>query len=295
MRINRKPAEKIGVTNPSQGGGSIGEINKKMKIPCRLAAFDLDGTLLNSEHALSEKNRDALRALAAEDILVVLVSGRMHRSIKPVNDAIGLENPIISYNGGMVQHATTGEMYHHTPLPADYAMAVVGDCVEQNLHLNFCLNDELYVAERNAWSDLYEERTGVPATPVGDLRELAGETPTKLLIIHRPEALKPLLDNFQTNYAEKLYVTQTQAEYIEFMNPAVAKGRALTALANRFDISMETVVAFGDSYNDESLLKTAGFGIAMANAVPPILACADHITTTNDDDGVAKAIWELIL
>ena len=266
-----------------------------MKIPCRLAAFDLDGTLLNSEHALSEKNRDALRALAAEDILVVLVSGRMHRSIKPVSDEIGLENPIISYNGGMVQHATTSEVYHHTPVPADYAMAVVEDCVEQNLHLNFCLNDELYVAERNAWSDLYEERTGVPATPVGDLRELAGETPTKLLIIHRPEELKPLLDNFQTNYAEKLYVTQTQAEYIEFMNPAVAKGRALTALANRFDISMETVVAFGDSYNDESLLKTAGFGIAMANAVPPIRACADHITTTNDDDGVAKAIWELIL
>lgn len=266
-----------------------------MKIPCRLAAFDLDGTLLNSEHKLSEKNREALRELAVNDILVVLVSGRMHRSIQPISDQIGLENPIISYNGGMVQHATTGEVYHHTPVPADHAMAVVNDCVEQNLHLNFCLNDELYVAERNAWSDLYETRTGVPATPVGDLRELAGETPTKMLLIHTPEKLQRLLESFQTNYAERLYVTQTQAEYIEFMNPAVTKGRALTALANQFNIPIDTVVAFGDSYNDESLLKTAGFGIAMANAVPPIRACADHITTTNDDNGVAKAIWELIL
>lgn len=266
-----------------------------MKIPCRLAAFDLDGTLLNSEHKLSEKNREALRELAANDILVVLVSGRMHRSIQPISDQIGLENPIISYNGGMVQHATTGEVYHHTPVPANYAMAVVNDCVEQDLHLNFCLNDELYVAERNAWSDLYETRTGVPATPVGDLRELAGETPTKMLLIHTPEKLQPLLESFQTNYVERLYVTQTQAEYIEFMNPAVTKGGALTALANQFNIPMDTVVAFGDSYNDESLLKTAGFGIAMANAVPPIRACADHITTTNDDNGVAKAIWELIL
>lgn len=266
-----------------------------MKIPCRLAAFDLDGTLLNSEHKLSEKNREALRELAANDILVVLVSGRMHRSIQPISDQIGLENPIISYNGGMVQHAATGAVYHHTPVPADYAMAVVNDCVAQNLHLNFCLNDELYVAERNAWSDLYETRTGVPATPVGDLRELAGETPTKMLLIHTPEKLQPLLESFQTNYAERLYVTQTQAEYIEFMNPAVTKGRALTALANQFNIPMDRVVAFGDSYNDESLLKTAGFGIAMANAVPPIRACADHITTTNDDNGVAKAIWELIL
>ncbi|MCY3551158.1 MAG: Cof-type HAD-IIB family hydrolase [Candidatus Poribacteria bacterium] len=266
-----------------------------MKIPCRLAAFDLDGTLLNSEHKLAAKNREALQALAANDILVVLVSGRMHRSIQPISDQIGLENPIISYNGAMVRHATTGEVYHHTPVPADYAMAVVNDCIEQNLHLNFCLNDELYVAERNAWSDLYETRTGVPATPVGDLRELAGETPTKILLIHTPEKLQPLLESFQTNYAERLYVTQTQAEYIEFMNPTVTKGRALTALANQFNIPMNTVVAFGDSYNDESLLKTAGFGIAMANAVPPILACADHITTTNDDHGVAKAVRELIL
>jgi Cof subfamily protein (haloacid dehalogenase superfamily) len=266
-----------------------------MKIPCRLAAFDLDGTLLNSEHTLPPKNCEALGELAANDVLVVLVSGRMHRSIQPISDQIGLENPIISYNGAMVRHATTGEVYHHTPVPADYAMAVVNDCVEQNLHLNFCLNDELYVAERNAWSDLYETRTGVPATPVGNLRELTGETPTKMLLIHTPEKLQPLLDSFQTNYAKKLYVTQTQAEYIEFMNPEVTKGRALTALANQFNIPMDTVVAFGDSYNDESLLKTAGFGIAMANAVPPILACADHITATNDDDGVAKAIWELIL
>lgn len=265
------------------------------KIECRLAAFDLDGTLLSSDHTLSPKNREALQALAAKDILVVLVSGRMHRSIQPISDQIGLENPIISYNGGMVRHATTAEVYHHTPVTADDAMTIVNDCIEQGLHLNFCLNDELYVAERNAWSDLYEARTGIPATPTGDLRELAGETPTKLLIIHTPEKLQPLLRRFQTDYAEKLYVTQTQAEYIEFMNPEVTKGRALTALANRFNIPMDTVVAFGDSYNDESLLKTAGFGIAMANAVPPIRACADFITTTNDANGVAKAIWELIL
>jgi hydroxymethylpyrimidine pyrophosphatase-like HAD family hydrolase len=79
------------------------------------------------------------------------------------------------------------------------------------------------------------------------------------------------------------------------MNPEVTKGRALSALADRLDIPMNTVVAFGDSYNDESLLKSAGFGIAMANGVPPIRACADYITATNDDNGVAKAISELIL
>ncbi len=262
---------------------------------CRLAAFDLDGTLLNSAHEVSSEHRAALQELVKNDVLVVLISGRMHRSIQPISDAIGLENPIISYNGGMVKHATTGEVYHHTPVPADAAMAIVNECVAQDLHLNYCLNDELYVAVRNEWSALYECRTGVPATPVGDLRELSGETPTKMLIIHAPEELPPLLAHFKTAYGEALYVTQTQAEYIEFMNPAVTKGRALTALASQFDIPMETVVAFGDSYNDETLLKVAGFGVAMGNAVAPIKACADYITATNDENGVAQAIWELIL
>ena len=69
----------------------------------------------------------------------------------------------------------------------------------------------------------------------------------------------------------------------------------MTALANRFNIPIDTVVAFGDSYNDESLLKTAGFGIAMGNAVTSVKTTADYIAETNNANGVAKAIWELIL
>lgn len=260
-----------------------------------MAAFDLDGTLLSSHHELSDENREALQALTENDVLVVLVSGRMHRSILPISEQIGLENPIISYNGGMVKHAITGEIYYHTPVSSADANEIVKDCKQQNLHLNFCWNDELYVAEKNEWSDLYELRTGVSATPVGDLNLMAEKTPTKLLIIHPAERLQPLLTRFKTKYADTLYVTQTQPEYIEFMNHNVTKGRALTALADQSNISIDSVVAFGDSYNDESLLKTAGFGVAMENAVEPIKTCADYITTSNDNNGVAKTIWDLIL
>ncbi len=266
-----------------------------MKIPCRMAAFDLDGTLLNSHHQLSDENREALQSLNSEGILVVLVSGRMHRSILPISEQIELENPIISYNGGMVKHAITNEIYHHTPVSAADANEIVNDCIEESLHLNFCWQDELYVAEKNEWSDLYEFRTGVPATPIKDLNLMSDKSPTKLLIIHPAEQLLTLLERYKSKYGEKLYVTQTQPEYIEFMNPEVTKGRALTALAKQCDIPIETVVAFGDSYNDESLLKTAGFGIAMENAVDPILVCADYITTSNDENGVADAINKLIL
>lgn len=266
-----------------------------MNISCKLAAFDLDGTLLNSDNLLSQENCKALQELEKNNITVVLISGRMHRSILPISNQIGLQNPIISYNGGMIKHASSGEIFHHTPVPADHAMDIVSDCIEKGLHLNFCLNDELYVAERNKWSDLYETRTGVPANQVGNLTKFKDKTPTKLLIILPAEHLSPLLNEYKTKYSGRLYVTQTQSEYIEFMNPDVTKGRALEALANSSGISLDSIVAFGDSYNDESLLQAAGFGIAMGNAVKPVKENADYITSTNDENGVAKAIYDVIL
>ncbi len=265
------------------------------KIPCRLAALDLDGTLLNENHIVTDRNCEALRKLSAQGVVVVLVSGRMHRSILPFSNQIGLENPIISYNGGMVKHAKTGEIFHHTPIPAPLAMALVQYCDQEGLHLNFCLNDELYIKERNQWSDLYESRTGVTAIALGDLHQLDGEEPTKMQVLDTPETIDRLLIAFKEDFGRRLYVTKTQIEYIEFMNPQVSKGRALTALATQLDIPMELVVAFGDGYNDESMMRVAGYRIAMGNSVDEIKACANYITETNQNDGVALATEQLLL
>lgn len=265
------------------------------KVPCRLAALDLDGTLLNNEHIVTERSCDALRKLSAQGVVVVLISGRMHRAIKPISDQIGLGNPIISYNGGMVKHPRTGEVIHHTPIPAAEAMALVEYGDQRGLHLNFCLNDQLFIREYNQWSELYETRTGVPATAVGDLHELDGREPTKMQILDAPEKIDLLLSECKTEFGGRLYVTQTQAEYIEFMNLQVSKGRALQALADQLDIPNDLIVTFGDGYNDESMMDIAGFRVAMGNSVDEIKAIADHTTDTNQNDGVALAVEQLLL
>ena len=268
---------------------------KMERIPCCLLAVDLDGTLLNDNYLLTDRNRRALRALTAHGVIVVLVSGRMHQSILPISNQIGLENPIISYNGGMVKHATTQKVLHHSPIPANIATELVEYCETRRLHFNFCLNDRLYIKTRNQWSQLYEERTGVMATVLDNLNQLYGETPTKMQVIDTPERIKRLLIEFEERFGERLYVTRTQIEYIEFMNPHVSKGRALETLAAQINVPMKLVVALGDGYNDESMMKVAGFRIAMENSVDEIKACADYITETNQNDGVAKAVEQLLL
>lgn len=265
------------------------------KIPCGMVALDLDGTLLNSNHVVTDRNCTALRELSTEGVIVVLVSGRMHQSILPISNQIGLENPIISYNGGMVKHAKTGKVFHHTPIAAATAMDLVDYCDERGLHLNFCLDDQLYIRTENFWSELYESRTGVRANSVGDLRKLAGGKPTKMQVLDAPEKVEHLLIDFQKDFGDRLYITRTQVEYIEFMNPQVSKGPALEALATKMGISMNFVVAFGDGYNDKSMMAAAGFSIAMGNSVDELKECTDYITVSNDNDGVAEAVERLLL
>ena len=265
------------------------------KVPCRLAALDLDGTLLNDEHVVTDRSCEALQKLSAQGVVVVLISGRMHQAILPISDQIGLENPIISYNGGMVKHPRTGEVTHHTPIPAVDATALVEYGDQKELHFNFCLNDQLFIKAHNQWSELYERRTGVSATALGDLHELDGQEPTKMQILDTPKKINLLLTECKTEFGERLYVTRTQVEYIEFMNPQVSKGRALQALTAQLAIPSNLIVAFGDGYNDESMMKIAGFRVAMGNSVDEIKAIADYTTDTNQNDGVALAVEHLLL
>jgi Cof subfamily protein (haloacid dehalogenase superfamily) len=175
------------------------------------------------------------------------------------------------------------------------AMELVEYADTLGVHLNFCLDDLLYIKEKNQWSELYEYRTGVTPTVVGDLHQLEGGEPTKMQLIDTPEKIDRLLTECKNAFGERLYVTRTQAEYIEFMNPQVSKGPALKALAGKLDIPMDAVVAFGDGYNDESMMHVAGFSVAMENCVDELRACADYITETNHADGVALAIERLLL
>jgi hypothetical protein len=127
------------------------------------------------------------------------------------------------------------------------------------------------------------------------LHRFDGCEPTKLQIVDAPENINKFLIEFENLFQQELYITKTQPEYLEFMNPEVSKGRALIAVAGRLGVSMTKVVAFGDGYNDISLMAAAGFRVAMGNSIDEIKTCADYITSTNDEDGVAAAIKELLL
>jgi Cof subfamily protein (haloacid dehalogenase superfamily) len=270
------------------------ERRERGALPYRLAAIDLDGTLLNREHRISPRNARAVQALATRGVVCVIASGRMHEATTRFYHELQLDAPIISYNGAMVKHPRTGEVWHHARVPADAAAEVVQFCAEQGFHLNYYLDDHLYVAQRGVWAEFYVRQTGSPMEVIEDLRPLRGSAPTKMILIDTPETTDRLLEHFRRRFGSALYITKTNPEYLEFMNPATDKGVALALLAERLGIAREETIAIGDGNNDLPMIRWAGLGVAMQNASEAIRAQADRIAPSFDEDGLALFLEALL-
>ncbi len=264
-----------------------------MSPPYRLAAIDLDDTLLGQDHLISRRNARAVRAIAEAGVVCVIASGRMHEATTRFAEQLGLDAPIISYNGAMVKVPRTGEVWLHLRTPAEPADEVIRLCAKGGFHLNYYLDDHLYVAKRGPWAELYVRQTGSPMEEVGDLHRFMGSRPTKMILIDAPEVTDRLLLRFRERFGDSLYITKTNPEYLEFMNPEANKGRALALVAERLGIPQAETIAFGDGHNDLPMIRWAGLGVAMGTAKPQILKAAGYVAPPYDEDGLGLAIEEI--
>jgi Cof subfamily protein (haloacid dehalogenase superfamily) len=261
----------------------------------KLAAIDLDGTLLHSgTHGVTDGNAAAVREAARNGASIVLASGRQWATINKFAAQLGLaaDAPIIAYNGAMIR-THGGDIWFHQPLPADAAAKIVAYCGTHGYHLNYYLDDDLYVRDDDEWADIYRQRTGTIAHITGDLGRFDGQQPTKILLIDTLETTDRLLAHFQAEFGDTLYITKTEDEYLEFMDPDINKGRALAEVAGHLGFAAAECIAFGDSFNDMPMLQWAGLGVAMGNARPEIKAAAGLIAPPADDDGVGKVLAQL--
>lgn len=263
-------------------------------VPYRLCALDLDETLLDPQHRISPRNMRAVRLLCDRGVTVVLASGRMHAAAVPFAHVLELNAPIISYNGAMVKHARTGEVWLHETIEPELASVVMDFCQSRELQLNYYLGDQLYSARDTEWLQLYQGRTNSPVTVDPEIYvRFRNARPTKLIIVDRPEYTWELLDYFREVFGDRLYITKSTDEYLEFMPPGANKGKALAVVAGRYGCRPEEVIAFGDSYNDIPMLQWAGMGVAVANAKEAVREIADLVVGYSANDGVGIALEEL--
>lgn len=265
-----------------------------MSADIKLIALDLDGTLVHDAKRIPERNLAAVQRAMDKGITVAIATGRMHSSAETFVERLGLHGtPLISYNGAMIRVPGEAEPMYHVSVPPDLASQVVQHSVDEQLHLNYFLDDLLYVTHMDHWAHLYKSRTGNWPALAGDLRCFDGQSPTKLLIAAYPSEIDALLPREQELFGDRLYVTRSMPEYIEYLNPAVSKGAALEWLTAHLGLQRAQVMAMGDMLNDLPMIQWAGLGVAMPMAEEQVRAVADFVPE-HEEEGVAEAIEKFV-
>lgn len=269
----------------------------------RLIASDMDGTLFNSRHEISDRNAAAILEAQKKGVLFALCTGRISQyGALHVNDK-GISCPVIGGNGGAIWDDTKKEIISQHPIEADIAMAVddllhhYGMLYYAFLADNIVSSDEKINHPNASWKD--GAMTKAYGIPFGGGREkmrnaVENEQPFKFFVARQPD------DVYEKVLAEVkkikgIYVTSAGKNSIEIMKDGVNKCSGVEELAAMYGIPMEKVMTMGDYDNDIPMIRAAGLGVAMGNALDEVKACADYVTDTNDNDGVAKAIEKFVL
>jgi Cof subfamily protein (haloacid dehalogenase superfamily) len=265
-------------------------------LPPQLLALDLDGTLVEPREPVRQAVIDAVKRAQAAGVRVTIVTGRMYVGAKPFANELELDGPIVLYQGAVLADARTGRFEREVSLANAVAMRIYAAAKERGLHVQFYRDDRFYVENDNAYARLYARTSGTEPVVVASLPDtFAGRDSTKVNIVTDADRTAEVLVLMESVCGPDAYVTRSNPEFVEMLNPAVDKGVALRLVAEHHGIPIERVMAIGDSYNDLPLLRAAGFAVAMGSAPPELKAEADAVVGDVAHDGVAEAIDRFVL
>jgi Cof subfamily protein (haloacid dehalogenase superfamily) len=256
----------------------------------RTFACDLDRTLIGTDAELHPRTRAAIAAARRAGIHVILVTGRMFRSVRPYAEAAGIDDPVVCYQGAVVADPVTGQFLRHEPIPLELAREAIEAVEAEGYPLNCYVDDELYVARHTAASEAYASFQNLEVHAVGDLLAWLSEPPTKLVAVGDPVELDGLETRMHARFGRRMYISKSLPHFLEFASPAVTKGSGLAFLAEHLGFTAAETVSFGDGENDVELLEWAGYGVAVENAHERVLAVADLVCPPVTEEGVAQVI-----
>lgn len=253
---------------------------------------DLDGTLLDSRGGISERTRAAVQAVQKAGHTFVMASARPVRDVRPVAEALGHMAIAICSNGAISYDYAAESVVNHHPMPQDVAAEVIA--VLRHRFPGVRLGCE-------RWPDLLLEggfdldpALSGEARRVRSLEEELDERGLGKLIVQTGGSAHDYHLAVADALPGRCTVTVSTPAFCEITRSGVTKAMTLDLLAVQLEMSAEQVIAFGDMPNDLPMLRWAGRSVAMANAHPDVLAAADETTLSNDEDGVARWLEELL-
>ena len=260
----------------------------------RLIATDLDDTLLDASSGMTPRTQRALNAAMALGCGVTLSSGRMMEAMLPFAQRIGVNAPMLLYNGAMIYDHNTDETLYAPRIAYKTALGIVKLVEELGFYIQLYPGKGYFCSEIVDHTRAYARQINFQATPVHmPMAQWLRQNPRdmqKMLVIDTPEGADRIQATLREAFPHGACYLKSKPHYVEIAPEGVDKGRSLAFLAEHLGLTPDEVMAFGDGQNDVPMLKYAGAGYAMANACPQALACTSLIAPPNTEDGVAQVI-----
>jgi Cof subfamily protein (haloacid dehalogenase superfamily) len=271
------------------------------RLPIRLIALDIDGTLVGENLVIGERTLAAVTEATRRGIAVSLVTGRMVTSATPFAEALGLTGPIVGQQGALIRRMPAaaskrpGRLLYHRPLAPAITIEVVRWCLDHGLTPHFNHLEWMIVGSNEERLEEYRLFVGDRLRIVPDILARAARPVTKVVAIGPGEHPLELLDEARADFAGRAEVTLSHPRFIEFLAPDVSKGQAVRWLARRLRIPLEQCMAVGDQYNDLEMISEVGHGVAMPSAPDAVKAAARYVAPPVAEEGAAQMIERIAL
>jgi len=258
--------------------------------------LDIDGTILKSDHSLSDRMAEAIRAVKDAGTLVCLATGRSWEALKPFYDRIGLDGPTVCYNGAFIVDGPGGRRIFEVDLDEEVGRAAIDEARSRDMELVAFRHSHLVYEKLGRFVEGYHHRTKLHGSLV-DFDAYEHLEFTKAIIIAEPEGLPPVKASLEARFGpDRLSAMYSDATFLELMAGGVNKGRGLREVCRLRGVDPGRTVAMGDGWNDLDLLEAAGEAWVMGGAPPELKArFPDHcIAPDSDNEGAARVLEAMV-
>lgn len=265
----------------------------------KVLVLDIDGTLTNSEKEITPATKKGLQTIMERGHKVILASGRPTPGMRRYERELELTKYggyLLSFNGGRIVECRTGEIIYQRILSSEIVSELYDFAKENGCGL-ITYDSEVIVSafEPDEYVQLESRINGMEIKVVEDFKSYVNFDVNKFLLTAPVEIAPEVEKTLCRKYEEVASVYRSEPFFIEIMPKNVDKAASLDRMLEIIGLTKDDAISCGDGFNDISMIKYAGVGVAMGNAQPAVKEAADYITATNDRDGLVEVIDKFIL
>ena len=265
----------------------------------KVLVLDIDGTLTNSRKEISPATKEGIISTLKRGHKVILASGRPTQGMRRYEKELELEEYegyLLSFNGGRIIECRSGEIVFQRTLPPTVIPGLYNFAKKKGCGIITYLGDHIISAfEPDEYVNLESRINGMEVKVIENFVEYVDFDVNKCLLTAPIEKAPELEKELQEKYGDMLSIYRSEPFFIEVMPKNVDKAKSLDRMLETFGLRKENVICCGDGFNDITMIKFAGLGVAMGNAQPEVKEAADYITGTNDEDGLVPVIDKFLL